>query len=586
MNLIPTSEPHVRRTVMFLVPRRASSALAALAAVCSSIWCAPAHAAIKSVDGTWSALPDSVVAPSARREQVAIYDAPHNRYLMFGGFGFGSTAPENNFNEVWALSLDDPPTWTKLDVLGTPPGPRKDPQWGYDVARQRLLIFGGYGQHYTDSPVYWLDDVWELSLDGTPVWTELYPSGTPPSGRLAGISVYDPLRQRFVGFGGTAGAPVDTWSLDLSGDPAWSTLDTGSQSPAGSYGMGCIYDPLRDRMVVFGGSNGAAYFGAQNNLWELTLTDSTVWHRLSTPDSLPWDSATATSPKPRRSMTTVYDPMRDRMIVYGGFDALTDYTTSFLNDAWALSLGDLTWRRLTPDGPIPTGRDATAAIYDPTGDRMVLYGGWSGDTMLGDTEYLTWGETPSSATISGSATASTGVASLHWQVNQSTGVHAAVFRNSPGQPWTSVATVETNSGGAASFVDHAVVAGTHYSYELAVASHRGEDVGGQVSVTIPMPTDVGNSAHAAFALEPVRPNPLVDRFRVSFTLPDAGSARIDVLDVSGRRVASRDVGSLGAGPHEVDLGGARELSPGMYFVRLSRAGRTLTTRAVVTGSIR
>jgi hypothetical protein len=569
---------------MFDVRRSASLALL-LVAACVATLNAPARAAVKSVDGTWSALPDSVPAPSARREHIAIYDAPHNRYLMFGGYGFGSTAPENNFNEVWALSLDDPATWTKIDVLGTPPGPRKDPQWGYDVARQRLLIFGGYGEHYVGSTVYWLDDVWELSLDGAPTWTELFPAGTAPSGRLAGISVYDPLRQRFVGFGGTAGAPTDTWSLDLSGDPAWTTLDTGPQSPAGSYGMGCIYDPLRDRMVVFGGSNGADYYGAQNNLWELTLTDSTVWHRLSAPDSLPWDSATATAPKPRRTMATVYDPMRDRMIVFGGFDALTNYDSSFLNDTWALSLGDLTWQRLAPDGPMPTGRDATAAIYDPTGDRMVLYGGWSGDTMLGDTEYLTWGGTPSSATITGTGSGITGAASLHWQVNQSTGVHAAVFRSSAGEPWTSVATVQTNTSGVATYVDHSVAAGAHYAYELAVASQQGETVGGQVSVTIATPTDV-NPTGVAFALERVRPNPLVDRFVVSFTLPDAGAARIEVLDVAGRRVVSRDVGMLGAGAHQLDLGTARSFAPGMYFVRLSHADRTLTTRAVVTGAVR
>jgi hypothetical protein len=569
--------------VMIGTGRGTSFAIALVVATWVATFGAPARAAVKSVDGTWSALPDSVFAPSARREHIAIYDAPHHRYLMFGGFGYGSSAPENNFNEVWTLSLDDTPTWTKLDVLGTPPGPRKDPQWGYDVARQRLLIFGGYGQHYVNSAVYWLDDVWELSLDGTPVWTELYPTGTPPSGRLAGISVYDPLRQRFVGFGGTAGAPTDTWSLDLSGDPAWTTLDTGPQSPAGSYGMGCIYDPLRDRMVVFGGSNGADYYGAQNNLWELTLGDSTAWHLLSAPG--PWDSATATAPKPRRTMATVYDPMRDRMIVFGGFDALTNYDSSFLNDTWALSLNDLTWQRLSPDGPMPTGRDATAAIYDPTGDRMVLYGGWSGDTMLGDTEYLTWGENPQAATITGTGSGSTGAASLQWHVSQSTGVHAAVFRSSVGEPWTSVATVQTNTNGVASYVDQSVAVGAHYSYELAVASEQGETVGGQVSVTIASPTAV-NSPGTAFALESVRPNPLVDRFVVSFTLPDASPSRIEVLDVAGRMVVSREVGALGTGPHELDLGTARSFTPGMYFVRLSHAGRTLTTRAVVTGAPR
>ncbi|HEV2105052.1 MAG TPA: T9SS type A sorting domain-containing protein, partial [Candidatus Eisenbacteria bacterium] len=79
------------------------------------------------------------------------------------------------------------------------------------------------------------------------------------------------------------------------------------------------------------------------------------------------------------------------------------------------------------------------------------------------------------------------------------------------------------------------------------------------------------------------PNPLVDHFRVSFTLPDAAPARLEVVDVGGRRVSAQDVGALGPGPHALDLGAARALAPGLYFVRLTHGGRTLTTRAVVVG---
>ncbi|MFI5371476.1 MAG: kelch repeat-containing protein [Candidatus Eisenbacteria bacterium] len=565
---------------MFLTSKRGLLGLAVL--LISSIVSTgvPARASVQSVDGIWTSLPGDVYAPSARREHVAIYDQTHNRYLLFGGFGFTSTAPEYNFNEVWALTLGDTPTWSQITVAGDPPGPRKDPQWGYDPARNRMLIFGGYGQHHAGDIVYWQNDVWELSLDDPPTWTELFPAGTPPSGRLAGVSVYDPLRQRFVGFGGTAGAPVDTWSLDLSGDPTWSTIPTGSQRPDGSYGMGCIYDPIRDRMLVFGGSLGDAYFGAQNNLWELTLGDSTVWHQLSVADS-----GSDSLPKPRRTMTAVYDPMRDRMVIFSGFDALTDYTSSFLSDTWALSLsGDLQWQQLAPAGTTPIGRDATAAIYDPTGDRLVLYGGWSGDTMLGDTEYLTWGEAPASATITGSATAAPSAVSLHWGVSQATGAHAAVFRSGPGQPWTSVATVQAETNGAVTYVDDAVVPGTHYSYELAVSSQRGEEVGGLVSVLVPGATGVTQGPDVAFALHGVRPNPVVGRFNVSFRLPNADPARVEVIDVNGRRLITREVGGLGAGVHDVDLGSSRDFAPGMYFVRLSRAGQSLTTRAVVMGA--
>jgi hypothetical protein len=43
------------------------------------------------------------------------------------------------------------------------------------------------------------------------------------------------------------------------------------------------------------------------------------------------------------------------------------------------------------------------------------------------------------------------------------------------------------------------------------------------------------------------------------------------------------LGALGAGPHVIDVGAARDFAPGVYLVRLSRAGALLTRRAVVVG---
>src|SRR6185503_6866851 len=143
--------------------------------------------------------PGAGAGPSARRTYAGIYDAPHQRDLVFGGHWgdlFGAYQP---FNDVWALSLGPTPAWTLIPPAGAPPGERHSPQFGYDAARNRLLVFGGYGKHYPGSTNYeYLSDVWQLSLDGTPTWTELFPTGTPPPGRLAGAAVYDDFRQRFV----------------------------------------------------------------------------------------------------------------------------------------------------------------------------------------------------------------------------------------------------------------------------------------------------------------------------------------------------------------------------------------------------
>ena len=78
------------------------------------------------------------------------------------------------------------------------------------------------------------------------------------------------------------------------------------------------------------------------------------------------------SPTLRTGASAIYDPLRRRMIVFGGRDNL-----GYRDDVWALPLdGPPLWRQLEPTGPGPAARAWQAAIYDPAGDRMILYGGY------------------------------------------------------------------------------------------------------------------------------------------------------------------------------------------------------------------
>ena len=67
----------------------------------------------------------------------------------------------------------------------------------------------------------------------------------------------------------------------------------------------------------------------------------------------------------------------------------------------------------------------------------------------------------------------------------------------------------------------------------------------------------------------------------AFSLPDAGAARLELTDLAGRRILARDVGTLGAGEHVVDLAEGRRLAPGIYLLRLTRGSESVTARAVV-----
>jgi hypothetical protein len=93
----------------------------------------------------------------------------------------------------------------------------------------------------------------------------------------------------------------------------------------------------------------------------------------------------------------------------------------------------------------------------------------------------------------------------------------------------------------------------------------------------------GRPPGAALRLAPPRPNPgRGGELTLSLELPEPGSARLTVLGVDGRVVARRDLGTLGAGPHQVAWAtGVR--APGLYFVRLETgAGRSAVQRWIVT----
>jgi hypothetical protein len=90
----------------------------------------------------------------------------------------------------------------------------------------------------------------------------------------------------------------------------------------------------------------------------------------------------------------------------------------------------------------------------------------------------------------------------------------------------------------------------------------------------------GDAPRLELALHGVSPNPSRGTLSVEFSLADAQPALLEVLDVTGRRVAAREVGALGPGRHQLDLRGG--LRPGVYLVRLAQGSRARVTKAVVT----
>jgi hypothetical protein len=122
-------------------------------------------------------------------------------------------------------------------------------------------------------------------------------------------------------------------------------------------------------------------------------------------------------------------------------------------------------------------------------------------------------------------------------------------------------------------------AGGYYKLS-AVDAHGNESL--FALVTPATTAGISDGGPLAFALEGVRPNPTKGNgFNVAFALPTGAAARLELLDMSGRRVLAREVGSLGAGPHTVNLAEGRKVAPGLYWVRLVQGANRRATRVAV-----
>ena len=88
-------------------------------------------------------------------------------------------------------------------------------------------------------------------------------------------------------------------------------------------------------------------------------------------------------------------------------------------------------------------------------------------------------------------------------------------------------------------------------------------------------------AGPSFSLAGFSPNPATREARVSFSLAGRGPATIDVVDVNGRRVASRRIDAPTAGAQSIAIAPEGGLSPGLYFVKLTQGGRTRVARGTV-----
>lgn len=516
-----------------------------------------------SLAGTpvWSSIAPAGTPPAANERPRAVYDPIRDRMLVFGGVTGGP--------DLWALSLAASPTWTAISPGGAPPGLRNGHGAIYDPPRDRMVVCGG-----SDMAGYPRYDAWALSLTEGPVW-ENVTADVRPGARYMQSAMHDAARRRMLVFGGSIGyrhPSNDVWALALVGPPVWTQVTPSGTPPSPRYGQSAILDPVRDRIVVFGGGDGAG----SNDVWALSLGESPEWTEL-TPTGGP--------PDPRTEHTAIYDPVRDRMIVFGGEDR------GFLNDVWALSLGESPeWTLLAPTGGPPDVRAAHSAIYDPVRDRMVIFGGITWFLENNDAWALSFsgGEAWQPLVPAGSPPGPRyGHVAIYDSIRDRIVVfgggdydpqryYSSVFKDmfalelSAGPSWTKL---EPAGGwpwgplqGSAIFNparDQMVVLGGQNGTGIADAGLWSVCFNGGTLAVEPRATPVANRLH------PPTPSPARERVSLELELPRSARASVGIFDLSGRRVRTLVEGVLTPGTHTLQWdakdGSGRKLKPGVYF---------------------
>jgi N-acetylneuraminic acid mutarotase len=216
-------------------------------------------------------------------------------------------------------------------------------------------------------------------------WIELGPVSQLPHARKASPMVYDPIQDRAILFGGTDGSGLDcifefndTWVYD-SLTNTWEDLAPIGAVPSTRGLHSMVYDPLANRVILFGGKHWT--FGLGGGDW---LNDTWTYD----PVANAWIELKASGPVPaaRQGHSMVYDPIGERVILFGGAHGERDSRErTWLNDTWTYDPGVNAWTELDPAGTLPPGRYSQAMAYDPGAGRIIMFGGYDGDEVLDDT---------------------------------------------------------------------------------------------------------------------------------------------------------------------------------------------------------
>jgi len=293
-----------------------------------------------------------------------------------------STYNHPPFDDLVMSAIGGPPTWSRVTPAAPIAPPRGIAGSAYSAASNRLIVFGGYPQ----LTVY-RNDLWILTNAnglGSSTWTQVIGNGTagsPPPRGSATLN-FDPTTNRAILVGGEStqlAVLSDVWVLlnadGTTGTPSWIQLAPQGSFPGRANHL-AQYDPTTNRLIVTMG------FFPGGNCRNTCITDPAETWVLENANGLGgtprWiQLQTAGGPVGRASLqaASAYDPTTNRLFVFGGTRGNPGQN---LGDLWVLDgangvSGAPTWRQLPSGGPSP--RYGATVFYNAAANRLGVFGG-------------------------------------------------------------------------------------------------------------------------------------------------------------------------------------------------------------------
>jgi len=297
------------------------------------------------------------------------YDLP----MVFAG-GRGASVLATG-TDLWEWNGS---SWRRF-VMSDPEGdgdpvPRSNHAIAYDEARQRLVLFGGKATSNNAN----LDDTWESDFHSwKKVCTAAPCSTTRPSARAGHQLVYDPVRKVTILVGSQAATDAATWTWDGA---TWrSVCSAGTCAVAAQRAEpGLTFDTVRGRAVLFGGTPSG---GDDGRVFEW---DGATWTEACTAAPC----STGAKPVARSSPTLFFDADRGRTVLVGGMAGFGDPEcgSNWCGTEWEWD--GAAWTQVAAASPGPASVREVTPVYDPIRDRVVLYGGLNTSFTYSSTTWL------------------------------------------------------------------------------------------------------------------------------------------------------------------------------------------------------